>query len=338
MSTRTLGSLLGALALAAAPASAKEVTIKIATLAPEGTSWMNVMQDYDKELRERTGGQVGFRFYPGGVAGDEKVVLRKMKAGQLQGGAFTGMGLGELQPWVRILEIPFLYRSYGEIDYVKSKLDERLRAEYEKKGAVVLGWAESGFAHLFSTRRLLNLDDVRGSKPWVWEGDPLAEKAFEAFGVHPTPLALPDVLTSLQTGLIDTVYVSPMASIGLQWFSKVKYMTSEPISDGQGAVLIQKSVFDKLSSDQQKALLELGKKHAERLCDIARRENKDALPTLKEKGIEVLEWAPKDVEGLAAIGEKVADALAGEGEGKLFPKELLEEVRGHLRDFRAKAK
>ncbi len=316
-------------------AVAKEVTIKIATLAPEGTSWMNVMQELDAELRARTKGAVGFKFYPGGVAGDEKVVLKKIRIGQLQGGAFTGMGLGEIHSWVRILEVPFLFRSYEEVDCVRERIEERLRAEYEKRGFVVIGWAESGVAHLFSNRRLMNVEDVRASKPWVWEGDPLASAAFHAFGVNPTPLALPDVLTSLQTGLIDTVYVSPMACIGLQWFGKVKYMTSEPISDGQGAIIVQKAALDRLSPEHRAIVLELGRKHGDRLREIARKENAEALPTLCEKGIEVLQWSPKDVEGLFAVGEKVAAELAGEGPGKLYPPALLDEVRGLLRELRA---
>ena len=332
----TTAAALALSILLAAPAAAKDVTLKIATLAPEDTSWMNVMVDFDKEVREKSGGQVGFKFYPGGVAGDEKVVLKKMKAGQLQGGAFTGMGLGEIYPGMRILELPFLYRSYGEVDYVKSKLDEKFRGEYQKRGYVVLGWAEAGFAHLFSNKRLMNMDDVRTSKPWVWDGDPLATAAFKAFGVNPTPLALPDVLTSLQTGLIDTVYNSPMACIGLQWLPKLKYMTAEPISDGQGAIVVQKAFFDKLSADQQKLLVELGTKHGDHLRDIARQENKDAMPTLKEKGVEVLTWAPKDLEGIFDIGSKCSDSLAGEGEGKLFTKAELEEVRGYLKEYREK--
>lgn len=335
---RRLVLALALAAAAAAPALAQQKTIKLATLAPEGTSWMNVMADLDREVRERTGGAVGFKFYPGGVAGDEKVVLRKMKVGQLQGGAFSGTGLGEINPSCRVLELPFLYREYGEIDHVKSKIDGRLRAEFEKKGHVLLGWAEVGFAHMFSNRRLMTIEDVRSSKPWVWEGDPLATEAFRAFGVNPTPLALPDVLTSLQTGLIDTVYNSPMACIGLQWFPKLKYMLAEPITCGQGAILVQKSFFDKLAPEHQQVLRELGEKHGERLKEISRKENAEAVPTLKEKGIEVLVWDPQEVAGFEPVGQKVAESLAGEGEGKLFSRALLDEVRALLAEYRASKK
>jgi TRAP-type C4-dicarboxylate transport system substrate-binding protein len=337
MTSKTCAALaaLGALAaLAARPVAAKD--LKIATVAPDGTSWMTIMEEFDKELREKTGGKLGLKLYPGGVAGDERTVLKKMKAGQLQGGAFTGMGLGEIHSWVRLLEMPFQYRDYGEVDYVRGKLEDRICAEYEKRGYVLIAWAEVGFTNLFSSRKLMNLGDVRASKPWVWDGDALASGCFAAFGVNPTPLALPDVMTSLQTGLIDTVYASPMACIGLQWFSKVKYMLAQPIGDGQGALLIQKSFFDRLPADEQAALRELGKKYGDKLREVARKENADAIPTLKEKGIEVITWAPEDLDGLAAIGAKGAEDLAGDGPDKLYPRALLDEVRGLLAEYRAK--
>lgn len=327
-------ALAGALAGAA---SAKEVNIKLATVAPEGTPWVNTLSDLDKELREKTSGQLGLKVYPGGVQGDEGVVLKKMKAGQLQAAALSGMGLGAVLPWVRLLELPFQYPDYGAVDYVRSKLDTRLREEFKNRGYVLLGWSEVGTATLFSNKPLRGVDDVKGAKPWLWEGDPLARASFRAFGVNPTPLALPDVLTSLQTGLIDTVYSAPTACIGLQWFTKLKYRIDVPLGIACAGQLIARSFFEKLPAEQQALLLELGKTYEGKLIEQSRKDNAEGVKILAEKGLETIAWPSKEVEKNYEIGWKVSDDLAGDDEGKLYPKAMLEEVRGYLKEYRERA-
>ncbi len=339
--SKTALSIALALGLAApaalAPAAhAKEQNVKLATVAPEGTPWYTTLMEMDKELKEKTGGQLGIKVYPGGVQGDEKVVLRKMKAGQLHAAALSGMGLGEACSWVRLLELPFQYPDYGAVDYVRTRLDERVRKEFEARGFIFLGWSEVGTATLFSNKPLKGVDDVRASKPWLWEGDPLAGATFRAFGVNPTPLALPDVLTTHQTGLVDTVYSAPTACIGLQWFTKLKYRIDVPLGIATGGTLLQKTYFDKLSKENQQALLDLGKKYEQKNIEISRKENEEGIVVLKEKGLETIAWDPKEQARNFEIGWKVSDELAGEGEGKLYPKAMLEEVRGWLKEYKEK--
>jgi TRAP-type C4-dicarboxylate transport system substrate-binding protein len=316
-------------------AHAKEVVLRIATLAPEGTSWYTGLQDLDKELREKSNGELTLKLYPGGVAGDEGTVLKKMKVGQLQGAGLTGMGLGQITPWARVLELPFQYRTYAEVDAVRAKVQDRLCAEFEKHGYVVIGISEVGFGYVFSNRELKSVADMRNAKPWMWEGDQLAGATYQAFGVNPTPLALPDVITSLQTGLIDTVYASPAACVGLQWFSKLKYMNDVPLGDGTSMMLVTKASYDKLTDAQKAILLDVGRRHHEKLIGQIRKENEDAIETLKSKGIKIVAWDAKERATFEQIGRQVSEGLAGDGEGKLFPKALLDEVLKTLEDMRA---
>lgn len=325
--------------IAAEPAAAQRTrrsgsqeALKLATLAPDGTSWTNVLGDLDKDLQKATSGGLGLRVYAGGVQGDEKLVLRKIALGQLHAGAFTGAGLGEIVPWVRLLELPFAFESSEEVDYVRSKLDPRLRAAFAEKGFILMGWVDVGYAYLYSKQPLSSLEHLRAAKPWLWEGDPLSATTFEEVGVKPTPLALPDVLTSLSTGLIDTVYVSPMACVGLQWFTKVQYVGDVPLAHGTGGLLVQKAHFDKLPADQQKALVELGDKHGRRLTEITRTENADAQRTLAEKGIALVPFDPTQAAELTDIGRRVADACVGKG---LYTQAQLDEVRALIAAYRA---
>src|SRR5579863_4155730 len=216
---------LAAFAVLLAVPCRAETVIKFATLAPDGSTWMKVMSDYDKALQEKTGGQVRFKFYWGGVQGDEKDVVRKIRLGQLQSAGVTGVGLGEIAPPLRILDAPFLFHSTDEVDFVLKTFDKPLREALESNGFYLLGWTEVGFVRLFTRAPVHAPADLKPVKMWVWEGDPIAETAFEEAGIHPIPLSITDVMTSMETGLIDGVYSSPMAAIALQWYAKTKFVS-----------------------------------------------------------------------------------------------------------------
>ncbi len=315
-------------------ASAQQYTIKFATVAPEGSTWIKIMREYDKSVRDQSGGRLGFKIYAGAVAGDEKDVIRKIRLGQYHSGGFTGVGLGEVAKTVRVLDAPFLFRSYDEIDFILDKFDKEFRSAFEEGGFVLLGWAEVGFVYVYSNRPVYSPDDLKNVKMWMWEGDPIAQAAFESIGISPIQLSLTDVMTSLQTGMVNAVYNAPYALVALQWFTRVKYMLGEPLAISNGAVLVSKKMFDSLPKDLQDILVTSGKKYFRELTLASRRENADAIETLKKKGIEITK-APKSVEAqFDAIGEKARRLLTE----KLFSQKFLDGVESALRAYRAEHK
>jgi len=318
-------ALLIAIGLAAglvASTTAHAVTrFKIATLAPEGTTWMKVMKEMADEVKKNTAGEVELRFFPGGVMGDEGDVIRKMHFGQLQGGGFTGRGLGEVNSEERVLELPLLFENYKEVDCVLGKLNDRLAAGFEKNGFVNLGWAESGFVYIFTNKPIRRSADMNGVKMWMWEGDPLAKALCEANHIVPVPLDLPNVLTAMQTGLIDAVYSTPYAIVSLQWYTRIKYMLSLKLTYGSGAVLVSKKQLDALTPEQQRVLRETVEKHLKRLTELTRKENDEALNVLKKAGIETVEL--KSADERSAI-EKASVSVYDKLVGTLYPRELLE--------------
>ncbi|MDJ0762031.1 MAG: TRAP transporter substrate-binding protein DctP [Myxococcota bacterium] len=308
--------------LIASPALAS-TKIKIATLAPDGTTWMKVMKEMASEVEKTTGGQVKLKFYSGGVMGDEGDVIRKMKFGQIHGGAFTGRGLGEISPQERVLELPFLYDNYKELDCVINGLSNRIRQDFEKKGFVLLGWVEAGFVYVFTNKPIHKASDLKGVKMWMWEGDPLAKALFKANGLVPVPLDLPNVLTSMQTGLIDAVYSPPYGVIALQWHSKVKYMLNTKLTFASGAILISKKQFDKLSPEHQKSLLTISQKHCRNLTEQTRKENEEAIAVLKKSGIKIMELAsPQELQSVKKTSTSIYQTLSNQ----LYSPELLTET------------
>jgi len=325
MTTAVFGLLLAANAYAASE-------IKVAIVAPEGSTWANVMNDWNEELKAKTGGQVSFKIYAGGVQGDERDVLRKMKVGQLDAAGLTGLGLGIINPEVRILELPFLFENYAEVDAVTKKIQPKLEAGFSKKGFELLGWVEAGFVNIFSNKPIAKLKDLEGVKMWMWEADPLVKSMCEAFDIVPIPLALTDVLTSLQTKLIDAAYAPPLGAIALQWFSRTKYYTTDKLSNSTGAFVITKKALGALSPNQAKILRETAKKYSRILVERTRAENEKSYAALKNAGLSAVAFDKGEVEKIRTKSEKVWDDLAG----KLYSPALLAEVKSTLAQARGK--
>jgi TRAP-type C4-dicarboxylate transport system substrate-binding protein len=308
---------------------AQQYTIKFATLAPEGSTWMNVMKEYDQAIRKESGGRMGFKIYAGGVQGDEKDVLRKIKLGQLHSAGVTGNGLTTIAPRVRILDSPFLFKSYAEADYIYHTFDKEFNQAFEENGYVNLGWAEVGFVYVFTNSPVKTHTEMKGVKMWMWEGDPIAEATFNALDINPIPLSITDVLTSLQTKLIDGVYTTPLAAIALQWFSRVKYMLNAPLADAAGAVVISKKKFDELPNDLQEILLRNGKMYMRKLTELTR--NDTSIETLKKNGITVIDPPSSEVlASYAEIGKKARRLLIN----KLFSEDLLNNVEKAVMEYR----
>jgi TRAP-type C4-dicarboxylate transport system substrate-binding protein len=315
-----------------APARAQEHVIKIATLAPEGSAWMNLLHGWAHEVEEKSNAQLKIKFYSGGVAGDERDAVRKMRLGQINGAGVTAIGLGLIQSEVRVFELPRLIRSDEELDYVRTKLDADIRKKFEEKGYVLLFWGDVGPVHIFSNRPITKRSDLAQTKLWAWIDDPMVRKLFEQLGANGVPLGVPDVLPSLQTGLIDTCYSSPLAVLALQWYAKVKYMTTMEITHSIGATVLAKRDFDKLSPDQQKALMTASATLEPKMMHTVREENARALQVMKQNGLQVIE-TPRE---MIADFDAQAQAIRPKLEPIVYSHEFRAKVEKLLAEFRAK--
>lgn len=316
-------------------ASAQQYTIKFASLAPEGSTWTNVLREYDAAIRKESNGKLGFKIYAGGVQGEDKDVLRKMRNGQLHSAGLTGVGLGDISSKVRILDSPFLFESLEEVDSIYAKFGGEFDKAFRDNNYVLLGWAEVGWVYVLTNKPVRSLADMSGVKMWMWEGDKIAEATFSALGISPIPLSVIDVLTSLQTKLIDGAYTSPLAALVLQWHTRVKHMMNLPLADAQGGVVITKKKFDEIPADLQEILVRNGKKYMRDLTLKSRIENENAIVTLKKNGVQVNEVADKKaIADYVAAGKKARQSLVG----TLFDQDFLNRAEKTLADLRAKKK
>lgn len=307
--------------------------LKFATLAPQGSTWMNIISDWANQVEKESQGRLKFKLYGGGVSGDEPDVLRKIRFGQLHGGAMTGHGIGYIYSPTRVLEIPFLFRSYDEVDHVRAQLMPEIREGFRQNGFELLGWMEVGFIQLFSRVPIYSIEDMKKRRIWLWQGDPLGTAFFEASGLAPVPLPITEVFTSLSTGLIDTTIAPPLGAIAFQWFTKTPYMTDIPVMDGIGGLIVSRKFFDGLPKDLQQLLRRTGEEAGARLLVETRRDNEKSLAVLKQNGVTFTsEWKDKDSD-LYDLRDRAAAMLAKNG---YIPAPFYEKARKSLNDYRAR--
>jgi TRAP-type C4-dicarboxylate transport system substrate-binding protein len=325
-----IGLIVSFLCAASALGAERPVLIKLATLAPEGSAWMKTLTALNTEVMKKTGNQVQFRVYPGGVLGDEKDELRKMKIGQIQGAVLTAAGLSTLDGEMDVLQIPFLFQNYGEVDFVMKKMDPFFRKGIEETGNVLLGWSEVGFIYLMSTVPISSVADLRRAKVWSWEGSPMAKAIFDEAGVTAIPLAVPDVLVGLQTGLVEVVYTPPTAAIALQWFTKVKYLTDVPLAYLAAGMIITKEAFQKIPSPFQSILLEACQRHLDQLKGVIRQENEEAIQVMVKQGVKVITPSRESIDEFKSLSSKAIEHIRGPS----FSKKTLAEVTSTLESYR----
>jgi TRAP-type C4-dicarboxylate transport system substrate-binding protein len=328
---RSLPRLLLGVLLAAAAMTANAVDLKIATVAPDGSRWMQQMRAGAEEVDARTSGRVTLKFYPGGVMGNDAQVLRKIRVGQLQGGAFTAGGLAERYNGLNLYGIALLFNSLEEIDVVRAQLDPELAAGLDRAGLVTFGFIEGGFANLLSNEPIRTVDDMRRKKVWVPEGDAISFLAMETMGLSPSVLPVTDVLTGLQTGLIEITFASPVAALVLQWHTKVKYITDIPVSYSMGVFAIDKNVFASLSAEDQRIVREVMTRYIEGLDREARDDNRKAAEALAKSGLQTVTVQPADLASWRSTLEAVWPKLRGRPD---FDEALFERILVILADYR----
>jgi TRAP-type C4-dicarboxylate transport system substrate-binding protein len=320
-----------AVVLAVASPAAAQRTLKIATLAPEGSSWMKLFREWDKAVQKRTHSRLRLKFQAGAIAGDERDMVRLMRQGRVHGAALTGQGVGLIQPEVRVLELPFLIRSDAEIDHLRRVMGDSLRRKVEERGYVVLAWGDVGWLHVFSEKALHTRAEFQKARVWAWTDDPIVRALLQAFGVTGVPLGVPDVLPALNTGQIDVVYGSSLTTLSIGWYRKVKYMIDVPLVYATGAVVVSKRELDKLEPEDQQALIETARALEVKLLRAIREGNAAAMVQLRKAGIQTVRLHPSVVADYQSDAQKAWKQLTG----TVYSREILELVKKVLADFRA---
>lgn len=314
---------------------AQAVTFKIATLSPEGSSWMKLLRHHAKAIGDQTGGEVKFKFYPGGVMGDDKAVMRKMRVGQLHGAVITSGGLAQHYGDIAVYNMPMMFRDETEIDHVRKTMDDVLMAGLRQKKFVGFGFAEVGFAYPMSQVAASAILEVRKRKVWVPDNDPASLRAFEAFKIAPIPLPIADVLAGLQTGLIDSIASPPIGAIALQWYTQIEHVIDLPLMYVYGLFAIGERPFNRLSPEHQK-IVERELRAAVAAADgSARRDHESAKTALTNQGINWITPSAAELQDWNRLASAARQRVVDAG---LVTADVYNEIELLLTDFRAGAR
>jgi TRAP-type C4-dicarboxylate transport system substrate-binding protein len=313
------------------PAASME--LKIATLSPEGSPWMQKMRQGAATIAVKTANRVRFKFYPGGIMGNDRAILRKIRIGQLHGGALTGGSLSQVFSDAQVYSLPLKFRSLAEIDYVRKRMDQMLIDGYEKGGFVTFGLAEGGFAYVMSKKPVRRIDELRNQKVWIPDHDLTISEAMNTFGIKPIPLPIVDVRISLQTGLIDTVTVSPIGAIVLQWHTQVKYITEMPLVYVFGILAVDRKAFAKISPEDQKIVRQIMGRTWQEINQQNRTDNIEALKVLNKMGIEFVKPAADDENDWFAVAAGVTQRLVDSG---VVSKKIVNILDSNLKAYRSR--
>ena len=324
--------LLATFCLLTTSAALSAQTIKIATIAPESSSWMKDMKAGAKAIEENTEGRVKFKFYGGGVQGNDKQVQRKMRTGQLHGGAFSSGGMNRFQKDADIFSLPMLFKTVDEAKYVRNQLEPEVRQRLEDAGYVNFGLAAAGFAYMMSNKPARSLDDLKGQKVWTPEGDQVSFAALRALGVAPVVMPVTDVMTGLQTDLLDSIAAPPVGAIVFQWHTRLKYLTDVPIAYVYASLLIDKRVFSKIAPEDQEVVREVMEGIYRKFDKYGVSENDQAMQALLDSGLEKLSPDSSEMDQWRDVVYQSHRKMAEEG---VFDLELYERMQGMLSDYRA---
>ncbi len=312
------------------PSNAK--TLKIATLAPGGSAWMKTMKHAAQEVTKRTDNRVKFKFYPGGVMGDDNSVLKKMRINQLHGGVMASGSVAKFLPDSQVYNLPLVFKNFSEIDYVRQHMDQKIISGFEKSGLIIFGLSEGGLAYIMSDSAIKSTDDLLQHKIWSPSGNKSAQTAFSAFGITPIPLGIADVLTGLQSNMIDTIAIPPIGAIALQWHTQIKYITNIPLIYAYAVLALDKKTFYKLKKDDQKivksimtaAFIKIGKKN--------RKDNLAAISALQNQGIKLVNPSKNELSQWYKKSEAAINNIKLNGN---ISKETMDEFLMHLSNFRS---
>lgn len=322
-------ALLLAAGLAPA-AAAQRVLVKMATLVPDGSSWHGVLKETAAKWEQLSGGRVKVNLYAGGVAGDDPDVVRKMRLGTLQAGVLTAVGVAEIDKSVYALGVPLMYDSYDEVYAVLEKMRPRLEAELEAKGFIVLNWADGGWVHFFSKKPVTVPDDLRRQKLFTWAGDTQSVEVWKAAGFNPVPLPSTEIMTALQTGLVEALGVPPQVSVIAQYFNHAPNMARLRWQLLLGATLINKSTWEKIPADLRPALLQASREAGAKLqAEIRGSEERD-IAAMQKRGLNVATVGPAQM----AEWQKLVTAIFPKVRGPIVPADAFDEALRFRDEYR----
>jgi TRAP-type C4-dicarboxylate transport system substrate-binding protein len=309
-----------------------QTKIRLATMVPSGTSYHHSLQEMGEKWKKASNGAVSLTIYADGVMGSEDDIVRRMRVGQLQAAVLTVSGLADIDPSVAALQkMPLVYRSLEEAAYVRGKLAPDLNQRLAEKGFVVLFWTDGGWVRLFSKEPGMVPNDFKKMKIFVTAGDVTQSELYKSAGFKPVLLEWSDVLTSLQTGMVDALPTIPLHALSNQFYISTHHMLDVNWIPLVGALIMTKRSWDALPPAQQQEMMKAAVDCGQEFQRNNRKENQEALESMQKRGLQV-HPVTKEAE---EEWRKFSENMYPEIRGRIVPADTFDRVLQLLHDYRA---
>lgn len=307
-------------------------TLKIGSIAPDGSPWDTALKKISAEWKAISGGKIKLKIYPGGIVGNEPDMIRKMRIGQIQGAIFTGVGMSYITPEVFSISLPFLVRNDAELDYLLKKITPHFNSLIKKKGFIVVVWSKAGWVNIFSRKPVVYPRDLKSQKLTVSEGDAEVLQSWRVLGYNAIPLSTNDLMTSLQNGMVDAFYTPPLVAASFQWFGIAQHMCDLKLAPMIGGIVINQKTWDEIPAEMRPKMMKAAKKIIDDLYVETNALEKKAIATMLKHGLKIHNAPPDAV----AAWEKEVQHAYDVFVGKTFSRELLERLQGYTKEYRSK--
>ena len=326
-----LALALAVAALLPAAAFAQTVTIKLGTMAPDGSAWHNLLKQMGEKWSEASGGKVKLKIFAGGTMGNEGDMVRKLQVGQLNAAALTVVGLHDIETSNQCIAAPGMMDDQAEYDYVFEKMQPAFDQRLLDKGFVVLTWGDTGTVHLFFNKEIKGLADMAGVKMFTWAGDPSAIKSMAAAGFQPVVISSTDILPALQTGMIQAFATAPVMAFTARWYESAKTMVSASWGHLPGATIVKKETWEKIPAELRPQLIAIARDMGVKVNQEVQRMQAESIDQMKKNGLKVVDLPESDKAGW----RKMADAMVPFVRGGVCSEAAFDEIKKVRDDYRA---
>ena len=334
MKLRRILSALLVLGLAVPALQAQQVTLKIATLVPENSSWFRIVKEMGDTWGKLSGGRVKVILYPGGRQGDEPDVVRKMRLGSLQGAVLASLGLSEIDRSVNALSIPLAYDTDEEVYATLDKLRPELEGAMAAKGFIVANWADGGWVRIFSRKPVASPDDLRRQRLFTWAGDNQTLEIWRAGGFNVIPAPAPDLSTGLQTGLLDAFLTSPQVALVTRTFEQAPYMADRKWGIIMTGTVLTQDAWNRIPADLKPQFLKAAQDTGLRLRAEMRDSDQRDIQAMQRTGLKL---TPVDARNLE-LWRKMIEGLGGKFRGQYVSAQAYDQALRFRDEYRRQAK
>ena len=270
-------------ACASSSARAEVVTLRMAAIAPDGTAWARELKALGRDVETSTQGSVRMKWYLGGIAGDERTALDRVRKGQLDGLA-GAMFCEQLAPSLRVTRIVGLFHDRDEGDQILNRLLPGAQTEMQQRGFVMLGGVGNfGSEIIFTREPVRTMADLRKTRLWTWDLDDLWVKELPAMGVRAVALPIAAAATAYDAGQIDGFIAIPTAGLAFRWSAQAKYFTELSAAILPGCLVVSQRAFDQLGVEQQQIVQGASAKFMVRFGDLGHAQDEALLTTLFDR-------------------------------------------------------